>query len=271
MRSVELGRRVRTIAFIVFAVASASAASAQSLPSGRGSGRASTPAPLTASAVLANVQQYYANANQLTAQFRQVVTNATFNSTQTSDGTLWVAKPAQFRWDYLQKKNKRVNVTKTFIFDGQTFWLIDHGNKQIVRSQVQNSTLPAAVSFLSGGANLSSQFNVALNTTGTYAATSSVVLELTPKQVSAQYSKLFFVVDPSDWRVKESIVIDTNGDTNTFRFYQPNLTAPIKAHVFQVSPARLPNYNLIVPGAQGAAGSSAGGSGSPTSTNPPRP
>jgi outer membrane lipoprotein-sorting protein len=30
-------------------------------------------------AVLADVQQFYANAHQLTAQFRQVVTNATFN------------------------------------------------------------------------------------------------------------------------------------------------------------------------------------------------
>ncbi len=40
----------------------------------------------SASTVLANVQQYYANTSQLTASFRQTVTNSTFNNSKTSDG-----------------------------------------------------------------------------------------------------------------------------------------------------------------------------------------
>jgi len=218
-------------------------------------GASAQPATPSPAVVLANVQQYYANANQLTARFRQIVTNATFNTTKTSDGTLWVAKPAQFRWDYAQKKQGRVSISKTFIFDGQTFWLLDHNNKQIVPAQTQNSALPAAVSFLTGGSSLTSQFDVALNTSGTIGGTNATVLELTPKQPSAQYSKLYFVVDPSNWRVKESVVIDSSGDTNTFKFYAPNLASTVRPQWFQVNPSSLPRYTLSVAGAQSGSGS----------------
>ena len=54
---------MRTVACIVFGLAIASTASAQ--PSGQASGSASAPAPVTASDVLANVQQYYSNAKQV--------------------------------------------------------------------------------------------------------------------------------------------------------------------------------------------------------------
>ena len=241
---------------LVVAGASSTALGQPAAPSST-SGGSAQPASLAPTVVLANVQRYYVNANQLTAQFRQIVTNATFNTTNTNDGTLWVAKPAQFRWDYAQKKQGRLSISKTFIFDGQTFWVIDHNNKQIVQAQTRNSSLPAAVSFLTGGSNLGSQFNVALNTSGTIGGSNATVLELTPKQPSAQYTKLYFVVDPSNWRVKESIVIDSSGDTNMFKFFAPNLTSTVKPQWFQVNPSSMPTYALVVAGAQGGSGSGA--------------
>jgi outer membrane lipoprotein-sorting protein len=202
------------------------------------------PAP-NAATVLSNVQQFYANTNQLTAHFRQTVTNATFNTSKISDGQLWVSKPSSLRWDYMAKRNGNAVVTKSFVFDGTTFWYIDHANKQIVQNQLQSSVLPAAVSFLTGGSALSSQFSVALNTSGKYGGQAAIVLELTPNQPSAQYTQLFFVVDPSNWRVKESIVIDSNGDTNDFSFYTPDLTSAVKSWWFQVNPSSLPTYKLV--------------------------
>jgi outer membrane lipoprotein carrier protein len=217
---------------------------------------ASAQAP-SAATVLANVQQFYANTNQLTATFRQTVTNAAFNTSKASDGRLWVRKPSDFRWDYLEKRNGAVVVTKSFIFDGATLWLVDHANKQIVQSQTQSGVLPAAVSFLAGSGSLGSQFAVAINTSGTFGTKGTVVLELTPNQPSAQYKKLFFVIDQSDWHVKESIVIDSSGDTNRFSFYAPNLTSAVKATLFQVNPAALPKYKLtrLNQTGSGAAGS----------------
>lgn len=242
MRKVGGRKRVRPSALVVVvAIVLAGSAAAQ-------------PAAPSAATVLGNAQQYYASANHLTAQFKQVVTNATFNTTQTSNGKLWVAKPTQFRWDYMEKARSAVTVTRTFVFDGTTLWVVDHKNKQLLQNQTQGGVLPAAVSFLTGGGNLAAQFNVTLNTAGTYGGSNATVLELTPKQPSAQYSKLFFVVEPTDWHISESIVIASNGDTNAFKFYSPDLKSPVKASWFQVSPKSVPTYKLVVvnPAATGA-------------------
>lgn len=216
---------------LVVAVLVASVGDAQASPS--------------AATVLSNMQQFYGHANQLSAVFRQTATNATFHKSTTSDGELWVVKPTDVRWDYIAKRNGTAVVEKSFIFDGTTLWLVDRENKQIVQQQVQASALPAAVSFLTGGSALSSQFGFALDASGTYGGPGAIVLELTPIQRSAQYKQLFFVVDPSDWRVKESIVIDSNGDTNAFNFYAPNTTSAIPPSAFEVNPASLPTYKLV--------------------------
>lgn len=199
----------------------------------------------SAETVLSNVQHFYAGANQLTADFRQTVHNATFDASKDSQGRLWVKKPSDFRLDYLAKRDGRVAVIKSFVFDGTTLWVVDHPNRQILQEQVQSSILPAALSFLTGGSARSSQFEIALAPAGRYGSRGDVVLELTPKQPSAQYTQLFFVVDPADWRVKESIVIDSGGDTNDFSFYAPDLKSPVKASLFHVAPASLPTYRLV--------------------------
>src|SRR5690349_402311 len=50
-------------------------------------------APADANGVVNEVQKFYAGIKQVTAQFRQSVTNNTFGSTKTSDGTVWLMKP----------------------------------------------------------------------------------------------------------------------------------------------------------------------------------
>src|SRR4051812_34593953 len=73
-------------------------------------------APSTAAEVVDRVQQFYAGIKQVTASFRQAVTNDTFGSTKTSDGTVWIMKPGKMRWDYLEKKKAGVvEVKKSFI------------------------------------------------------------------------------------------------------------------------------------------------------------
>jgi outer membrane lipoprotein-sorting protein len=206
------------------------------------------PAPPSAATMLANVQQFYAKANHLAAQFHQSVTNAMTNITKVSNGELWVATPAQLRWDYLEKRPAGVKRSKTFVFDGATLWLVDHQNKKIFQNDVANSAVPAVVSFLTGGAALTKEFNVALDTSGTFGGANATVLALTPKQPSAQYKQLFFVVDRSDWHISESISINSNGDTNAFTFSSLDLKSTVDAGWFQVSPTKLPSYELVVVG-----------------------
>ena len=211
------------------------------------------PTTPSASAVLASVQRYYASTNQLTAKFRQVVTNTTFGSSHFSDGTLWVVKPDRFRFDYVRKQDHKTSVDKTFAFDGTTLWYVDNANKQIYQQPTGGNPLPAAVSFVTNAPALSTQFNVSIDTSGKYGAKNTTVLKLTPKHPSAQYKQISFVVDPSDWHINESIVVDSNGDTNDLKLYERDPQAAIASSLFQVNPTALPTYKLITNASSGSA------------------
>ncbi len=220
---------------------------------------AAVPAANPANAVVDNVQKFYGSIKQVTASFRQSVTNDTFGSTKTSDGTVWIMKPGKMRWDYVEKKKAKFVVKKSFISNGTSLYVVEHDNMQVVKKSLQNDLMPVAVSFLYGKGDLKSEFNAALDTTGKYGAKGDIVLKLTPKQPSAQYKNLFLVVSPTDFHVTQSVIIDSSNNINHFRFFAPNFEKAISPDSFEFnerSPA-VKNYRVVDADQQGAAGSGA--------------
>jgi len=69
-----------------------------------------------------------------------------------------------------------------------------------------------------GQGDLRKEFNVAFDTAGKFGSKSDILLVLTPKRISARYKKLWLVVDPSTNAVKQSVVLNSKGDTNSIRF-----------------------------------------------------
>lgn len=217
-----------------------------------------------ANAVVDNVQKFYANVKQVTASFRQAVTNDTFGSTKTSDGTVWIMKPGKMRWDYLEKKQQKTQVKKSFISNGSNLYLVEHDNMQVVKKNLQQDLMPVAVSFLYGKGDLKTEFNAALDTSNKYGGKDEIVLKLTPKKPSAQYKNLMLVVNPSDYRVTQSVIIDSSNNINHFRFYSPNFEKPIDAKWFEFDEKSVKNYRVVDADQQAA------GSGS-ASTVAPKP
>jgi len=190
----------------------------------------------SATAVLAGVQKFYAGISGVKAKFRQEVTNATFGRTDISDGQLLIKKPGKMRWEYYAKKRKgTVKVAKDFISNGSFLYVVDYENKQVIKKDLQKNLLPTAITFLYGKGDLAADFTPALDTSGTYGAKGDVVLQLLPKKPSAQYKTLHLVVDPGTFRVRESILIDSAGNKNHFRFYDPSFDAKIDDKVFEFS------------------------------------
>jgi len=214
-------------------------------------------APVSANTAVQNVQKFYANIKQVKAAFRQTVKNATFGTEKTSDGTVWLMKPGKMRWDYLDKKGSTVSVSKNFISNGKTLYVVDHGNKQVMKKSLQQDLMPVAVSFLYGSGDLSKEFNAALDTTGAYGTKGDLVLKLTPKQPSAQYKNLYLVANASDFHVKESIIVDSSNNVNHFRFFAPDFDTPIKDSWFEFNPGSLPSYRMIDADQQAQQGSAA--------------
>jgi outer membrane lipoprotein carrier protein len=202
-------------------------------------------APSTAAEVVDRVQQFYAGIKQVTASFRQAVTNDTFGSTKTSDGTVWIMKPGKMRWDYLEKKKTGVEVKKSFISNGTYLYVVEHDNKQVVKKSLEKDLMPVAVSFLYGKGDLKAEFNAEIDHTGKYGAKDDVVLRLTPKQPSAQYKNLFLVVSPKDFHVSQSVIVDSSNNINHFRFYAPDFEKPIKDSSFEFDERSVKNYRVI--------------------------
>ena len=223
---------------LVATPAAGSAATAAAAPP------ASNAAPSATNAV-DSVQKFYAGIKQVTSKFRQSVTNKTFGTTKDSDGKVWLAKPGKMRWDYYDNKKGQTTVNKSFISNGTTLYVVEHGNKQVVKKNLSQDLMPVAVTFLYGKGDLKAAFNAAIDPTGKYGSTGDIVLKLTPKQPSAQYKNLFLVVNKTDFHVSQSIIIDSSDNVNQFRFYEPDFVNPVKPEWFEFNEASVKNYRVI--------------------------
>jgi len=199
----------------------------------------------TADTAVDSVQKFYATIKQVTASFRQSVTNDTFGSTKTSDGTVWIMKPGKMRWDYLEKKKGKTEVKKSFISNGANLYVVEHDNMQVVKKNLQQDLMPVAVSFLYGKGNLKDEFNAELDTTGKFGGKGELVLKLTPKKPSAQYKNLYLVVNPSDFHVTQSVIIDSSNNVNHFRFFAPDFEKALPEKWFEFDEKSVKNYRIV--------------------------
>ena len=191
----------------------------------------------TAAEILNGVQKFYAGITGVKAKFRQEVTNTTFGRTDISDGQLLIKKPGKMRWEYYAKKRAgKTKVAKDFISNGAFLYVVDYENKQVIKKDLQKNLLPTAITFLYGKGDLNTDFTPELDKTAAYGGKGDLVIKLVPKASSAQYKTLHLVVEPTTFRVRESILVDSAGNKNHFRFYEPNFEAAIDDKSFEFSP-----------------------------------
>jgi outer membrane lipoprotein carrier protein len=209
-------------------------------------------ADVSAADAVDKVQKFYASVNQVTALFRQTVTYATFGTTKSSDGKMWIQKPGKMRWDYSEKKKDVTLAKKSFISNGSYLYMVEHDNKQVVKKNLQNDLMPVAVSFLYGKGDLKAEFNAEIDKSGKFGNKEELVLKLTPKKPSAQYKNLYLVVAKTDYHVTQSIIIDSSDNTNHFRFYSPDFKAAVDARWFEFDEKSVKNYRIVDADQQGA-------------------
>jgi outer membrane lipoprotein carrier protein len=203
------------------------------------------PAAASPAEVVEKVQKFYAGIQQVSAQFRQSVTNDTWGSTKDSDGAVFIAKPGKMRWDYLERRKSEVVLKKSFISNGTLLYVVEHDNKQVMKKNLSQDLMPVAVSFLYGKGDLKAEFSPELDTSGKYGEKDNLVLKLTPKQPSAQYKNLYLVVSPADFHVTQSVIVDSSNNVNHFRFFAPDFAKPIKPSTFEFDERSVKNYRMI--------------------------
>ena len=110
--------------------------------------------------------------------------------------------------------------------------------------------MPVAITFLYGQGDLSKDFTATL-APGKFGGQGDLVVQLVPKQPTAQYKTLWLVVDSSDFHVKESIIEEVSNNLNSFSFTAIKTNAAAKyvgAKLFKFSPPK--GVKVITPPAQ---------------------
>jgi len=158
---------------------------------------------------------------------------------------VWLMKPGKMRWDYVEKKKDKVQVKKSFISNGTYLYVVEHDNKQVVKKNLANDLMPVAVTFLYGKGDLKAEFNAAIDTAGKYGSKDDIVLKMTPKKPSAQYKALYLVVAKDNYRVKQSVIIDSSDNVNQFMFFGPDFEKSIKDSWFEFDERSVKNYRII--------------------------
>lgn len=172
------------------------------------------PKGLSAEEVARRVQAFYNKTEDFQARFKQTYQDLAAGTSKLSSGRVYFKTPGKMRWDYYEspKSKKR---EKIYVSDGDSFWIYETEFKQVFKQCLENSQLPTSLKFLMGQGDLLEDFDV------TFAKASTATkpaLRLVPKQPTSKYKELQFTLDPETFQVRETIVYDPYGNSNTIEF-----------------------------------------------------
>jgi len=180
--------------------------------------------------VIDRVQKYYDNTKSYTALFEQAQLNAAFGRTRRASGEVLFKKPGKMRWNYKTPDNK------TFVSNGAILWLYEPADKQAFKQDLKGSQLPAALAFLMGKGKLSDDFDVAFADKISYGRPEDYRLSLRPRVPQSQYKSIYFIVDPSSFAVKQSVLVDAQGNINDITFKEPKVNPKLLDPTFEWKP-----------------------------------
>ena len=185
-------------------------------------------APPVATTV-ARIQKFYEGTQDLHARFDQELT-AAIGGKKKASGDVWLKKPGRMRWEY-QKPERKLMVA-----DGSTLWVYEPEDEQAFRQALKTSSLPSSVTFLLGTGKLSDEFDISYQHLDGVGAPGDLVLKLVPRQATAAYRNLDFVVDPKTFMVKETVVHDQQGGVNHLRFHDVETNKGLANSRFEFTP-----------------------------------
>ncbi|HEY4188671.1 MAG TPA: outer membrane lipoprotein chaperone LolA [Polyangia bacterium] len=193
------------------------------------------PAPAAAgrldlTSVVDRVQKRYDSAADFRATFNQTLTNAAFKRRSPSTGEVLLKKPGRMRWNY------KTPEPKMYLSDGDLLWLYEPEDKQAFKQDLKGSQLPAALAFLTGKGKLTEQFDITFAKDAPVGSPRDYILALSPKQPQAQVKSLLFVVDPETFFVRETFIVDPQGNSNDILFSDIKINGHLPDGTFHFSP-----------------------------------
>jgi outer membrane lipoprotein carrier protein len=159
----------------------------------------------------------------LRAEFRQTVTDAQGQPVESASGTVSLARPGRFRWDY------RVPA-QLIVSDGTTVWFHDVDLAQVTIRPAAETLAGTPAMLLAGTGDLRAEFNVAAGGE----ADRLVWTRLTPKSAEADFRELR--VGLAGDALREMILVDRLGQTTRIDFDHVERNPHFDASTFRFTP-----------------------------------
>lgn len=190
----------------------------------------SAPADVTADSIASRVQTFYDSTRTFQAHFEQVYHIQAYKRNKRSTGTVIFERPGRMSWQYDQPNGNRV------VSDGKLLRVYEQDKKQLVEQQLADSQYPAVLSFLVGKGSLKQMFHLKKLDSKQMKFEGGYVLEGTPKQPTAAYTKVLMYIDGETAQVRRMLIIDAQRNRNVFTFSKVAVNIKVTPATFTFTP-----------------------------------
>lgn len=186
-----------------------------------------SPVAASAADAVGRVDAYLDSLEALSAQFVQVVQDKSGDVTDRASGTLSIARPNRFRWDY------REPYAQTIVADGQKLWLYDPDLEQVTVRSLEQGLGATPAMLLSGSGDVGDAFTAGL----VEQRQDRTWCRLLPKQRGSDFEKVSLAFDRKG-ELAAMELVDKLGQTTTIQFSAVKRPRRIDAALFRFVPPK---------------------------------
>jgi outer membrane lipoprotein carrier protein len=181
----------------------------------------------TGQEILNETQNRYEKTNDIEANFIQEYFGKGMKQPNRGEGKVYFKKKGMMRWDYAVPNQKLIS-------DGHNLWYYQPEEKQVLISDISRVLKEKTpLAFLAGEGNLGRDFNLLNLNESVSQKEGSYVVELTPKEPLATFSKLILTVDKRTYTVLQADVFDGLGNLTRTRFIDIKTNVGLSNSFFQ--------------------------------------
>ena len=183
------------------------------------------PATVSAGDALARVEAYLGSLKTLSADFVQVVQDRSGGVAERASGTLAIARPDRFRWDYREPH------PQTIVADGRRLWLYDPDLDQVTVRSLEQGLGATPAMLLSGSGRAGDAFDAG----AVEQRDGWTWCRLRPKQHGSDFERVSLAFDARNELVAMELV-DKLGQTTTLQFAKLRRGVALDDSLFRFAP-----------------------------------
>ena len=172
---------------------------------------------------LQRVEQVFGSLTSLRADFRQTVTDANGKLVESAEGSMSLARPGRFRWDYRVPE-------QLIVSDGTTVWFHDIDLEQVTIRKAADTIEGTPAILLTGEGNLKAEFDVSDGGTAQGLAWS----RLLPRRPDGDFRELRLGF--ANGQLRHMTLLDRLGQTTELEFARIQRNPRLDDSLFRFTP-----------------------------------